>query len=135
MSTKKAGWLIDYNGDQFIPMTSAFEIFNRHGARTFGNAEANDDNLGAQNQFIFINNGVFAPSTQSIGTDEKTLMYLNNGVFSPSTENEGSSIKPVYLSGGTLVASTGNVATDEKTLMYMSNGTLTASDEDEGLTN
>ena len=131
MSTKKAGWLIDYNGDQFIPMTSAFEIFNRHGARTFGNAEANDDNLGAQNQFIFINNGVFAPSTQSIGTDEKTLMYLNNGVFSRSTKSEGSKINPIYLSGGTLVASDETVGSATK-LMYLSNGTFTESNGNVG---
>lgn len=153
MSTKKAGWLIDYNGDQFIPMTSAFEIFNRHGARTFGYAEANDDNLGDHNKLIFIQNGVFMASTQTLAADGKTLMYLNNGSFVDSTENEGSSVNPVYLSGGTLVASSstigsatkpiwlnagtitvsnGNVATDEKTLMYMSGGELLASDETEG---
>lgn len=153
MSTKKAGWLIDYDGNQFIPMTSAFEIFNRHGARTFGYAEANDDNLGAHNKFIFIQNGVFMASTQTLAADGKTLIYLNDGSFVRSTANEGSSVNPVYLSGGTLMASSstigsatkpiwlnagtitvsnGNVATDEKTLMYMSGGELLASDETEG---
>ena len=132
MSTKKAGWLIDYNGDQFIPMTSAFEIFNRHGARTFGNAEANDDNLGAQNQFIFINNGVFAPSTQSIGTNEKTLMYLNNGIFSPSTTSVGSGTRPIYLNSGVLTACNTNIGANDNFIYINSDGNLVASDLNKG---
>lgn len=135
-TNKKAGWLIDYDGTEFIPITCVDEIYNHGGSKIFGRVleDGRNYSLGSGSKPIYIKNGVFEESNNNIA-HSKRLMYMANGVLTPSEATEGSNIKPVYLYQGQITQSDGNVATDEKTLMYLSNGTLTASDEDEGLTN
>lgn len=111
------------------------------------------EDLGSENQFVYLVDGVLTSSTFSAGSDRRLIYMLNgkikessesigknnqfifmqDGKFTSSDFNAGSNIKSIYIDNGEIIESTATIGDNTKAV-YFSNGEIVASNATVGTT-